>query len=306
MLVLHPFDVSFHRFLYNDNIVVLFADLGAEATLRDLEVRLASVALLLGLLLLFVLLISLSELLSIASGKLSSRLRDCIVRHKLRLASHSVHEVALFVGREVSQVQALPQAVFHTPVFLHQFDLSLIYAHHQRFLLNGRALTDREVEQQIVVLNRFHSCAVDVHFVPGAVDDTLSEHLKLQVRLLGLFSDVVADVVALLDELGLLREVDYKFITFQFLDCCNGFVVVEKSLQLVLNTAKLLHYLLAEYFLFLGVCLLELFLHDISEKLHIGYLQRLKFLEDVHLIRRGDRDRLLRELRLLVDSDHEN
>jgi hypothetical protein len=69
--------------------------------------------------------------------------------------------------------------VLHTPVLLHQFDLSLIYAHHQRFLLEGRALTNRKVEQQTIVLNRFHGCAVDVHLVPGAVDDTLTEHLQL-------------------------------------------------------------------------------------------------------------------------------
>jgi hypothetical protein len=145
-------------------------------------------------------------------------------------------------------------------------------------------LTNAEVEKQVVVLDGFHGLRLDLHLVPSGVDDTISKKFEPQVRLFGFLSDVSANVVTFDHELVLFRQVNYEIVTLKCLDLSDSFVFGQEFTELLLDDGELLHDFLFEDLLFLGVSLLELLLHHISEELHVLGRNGDDLLKNGHLI----------------------
>lgn len=180
MDLLHALNVTVHLHVLacTTIVIILFTNLGSESAFGELQVRLSLALITLGRRVS----LSLSSItqtffLSITLSKLRRGQSNSIISQELGFARHSVHDVAFLASGEITHIDCLVKLLLNTAVLLQKLNLALSDDHSQDFRLLGTLLADREIEDQVIIVDRLHSRRVDIHLIPRRLDYTIPQQL---------------------------------------------------------------------------------------------------------------------------------
>lgn len=176
MDLLHALNVTVHLHVFacTTIVIILFTNLGSESAFGELQVRLSLPLITLGRRVgLGLSSIAQTFFLSITLCKLRRSQSNSIISQELGFARHSVHDVAFLASSEITHIDSLVKLFLNTAVLLQKLNLALSDEHCQDFRLLSTLLADREIEDQVIIVDRLHSRRVDIHPIPRRLDYTI-------------------------------------------------------------------------------------------------------------------------------------
>lgn len=180
MDLLHALNVTVHLHVLacTTIVIILFTNLGSESAFGELQVRLSLALITLGRRVsLGLSSVAQTFFLSITLSKLRRGQSNSIISQELGFARHSVHDVAFLASGEIAHINSLVKLLLNTAVLLQKLNLALSNDHSQDFRLLGTLLADREIEDQVIIVDRLHSRRVDIHLIPRRLDYTIPQQL---------------------------------------------------------------------------------------------------------------------------------